>query len=110
MRIAEHLQSISVSLNIQFCYRFATQQRDALLFYNGRFNERHDFIALEIVDGQIQFSFSLGANITKVSPYIIGGVNDGKWHQVTVAYLNRVSKSCVQQILANNAVKILFRN
>ena len=70
--------------------RFATQQRNGLLFYNGRFNERHDFIALEIVDGQVQFSFSLGAKITKVSPYIDGGVNDGNWHQVTVAYLNRV--------------------
>ena len=61
------------------------------MFYNGRFNERHDFIALEIVDGQVQFSFSLGAEITKVSPFIPGGVNDGNWHQVTVAYLNRVS-------------------
>ena len=70
--------------------RFATQQRNGLLFYNGRFNERHDFIALEIVEGQVQFSFSLGAEITKVSPHIAGGVNDGNWHQVKVAYLNRV--------------------
>ena len=75
-------------------FRFATQQRDGLLFYNGRFNERHDFIALEIVDGQVQFSFSLGADITKVSPSFPGGVNDGNWHQVTVSYLNRVSRLC----------------
>ena len=50
----------------------------------------HDFIALEIIDGQLQFSFSLGANISKVSPYIENGVNDGNWHHVTVDYLNLV--------------------
>ncbi|KAL4226126.1 Cadherin EGF LAG seven-pass G-type receptor 2 [Mactra antiquata] len=69
-------------------FQFATQERDGLLFYNGRFNELHDFIALEIIDSQVQFSFSTGAEIVKVSPYIEGGVNDGHWRQVTVDYLN----------------------
>ena len=72
-------------------YRFATKQRNGLLFYNGRYNERHDFIALEIINGQIQFSFSLGSNITQVTAYKEGGVNDGKWQEVTIDYLNRVS-------------------
>lgn len=40
--------------------RFATQERNALLLYNGRFNEKHDFIALEIVDEQVQLTFSAG--------------------------------------------------
>lgn len=40
--------------------RFATQERDGLLLYNGRFNERHDFVALEIVDEQLQLTFSAG--------------------------------------------------
>lgn len=40
--------------------RFATQDRNALLLYNGRFNERHDFIALEIVEEQVQLTFSAG--------------------------------------------------
>ncbi|OBS74222.1 hypothetical protein A6R68_15235 [Neotoma lepida] len=39
---------------------FATQDRNALLLYNGRFNEKHDFIALEIVDEQLQLTFSAG--------------------------------------------------
>ena len=86
----EFVQRVHRVSALHFIYRFATQQRNGLLFYNGRFNEKHDFIALEIVDGQVQFSFSLGAHITKVSPYIQGGVNDGSWHQVTVAYLNGV--------------------
>lgn len=31
-----------------------------MLLYNGRFNEKHDFIALEIVDEQVQLTFSAG--------------------------------------------------
>lgn len=42
-------------------HRFATQDRNALLLYNGRFNEKHDFIALEIVEEQLQLTFSAGA-------------------------------------------------
>lgn len=41
-------------------HRFATQDRNALLLYNGRFNEKHDFIALEIVEEQLQLTFSAG--------------------------------------------------
>lgn len=40
--------------------RFATRERNALLLYNGRFNEKHDFLALEIVDEQVQLTFSAG--------------------------------------------------
>lgn len=72
------------------CFRFATLDRNALLFYNGRFNEKHDFVALEIVDQQLQFSFSLGSDVTRVSPYVEGGVSNGRWQHVTVEYLNRV--------------------
>ena len=44
-----------------FCvHRFATRERNALLLYNGRFNEKHDFIALEISEEQIQLTFSAG--------------------------------------------------
>ncbi|XP_046355288.2 cadherin EGF LAG seven-pass G-type receptor 1-like isoform X1 [Haliotis rufescens] len=68
---------------------FATQEKNGLLFYNGRFNELHDFIALEIIDGQIQFSYSLGADITTVNPYVRGGVNTGEWVKVKVNFLNR---------------------
>ena len=46
-----------------FC-RFATRERNALLLYNGRFNEKHDFIAVEIVNEQIQLTFSGGETHT----------------------------------------------
>lgn len=76
---------------LQFC-RFATQQRHALLLYNGRYNDENDFIALEIINGQLVFSFSLGGPISKVSTYISSGVSDGQWHTAHIYYFNRVSK------------------
>ncbi|NXQ69788.1 CELR2 protein, partial [Quiscalus mexicanus] len=64
---------------------FATQERDGLLLYNGRFNERHDFVALEIVDEQLQLTFSAGETTTTVSPFVPGGVSDGQWHRVQLS-------------------------
>lgn len=76
-----------------FTGRFATLEESGLLLYNGRYNELHDFVALEITDGgqSVQFSFSLGADVTKVTASLPAtGVNDGKWHTVTVSYYNKV--------------------
>uniref|UniRef100_A0A8C3NK04 Uncharacterized protein n=1 Tax=Geospiza parvula TaxID=87175 RepID=A0A8C3NK04_GEOPR len=68
---------------------FATRERNALLLYNGRFNEKHDFIALEIIEEQIQLTFSAGETTTTVAPFIAGGVSDGQWHSVQVQYYNK---------------------
>ncbi|KAF5879799.1 cadherin EGF LAG seven-pass G-type receptor 2-like, partial [Clarias magur] len=62
---------------------------NGLLLYNGRFNEKHDFIAMEIVNEQIQLTFSAGETKTTVSPSIPGGVSDGEWHSVHVHYYNK---------------------
>jgi hypothetical protein len=74
------------------CFRFATQSDSGLLLYNGRYNEKHDFIALEIVAGAIRFSFSLGSNVTTTVATLPHRVNDGNWHSVTVQYFNKVRK------------------
>ncbi|XP_040889470.1 cadherin EGF LAG seven-pass G-type receptor 2 [Toxotes jaculatrix] len=68
---------------------FATKESNGLLLYNGRFNEKHDFIAMEIINEQIQLTFSAGETKTTVSPYILGGVSDGLWHVVEVHYYNK---------------------
>uniref|UniRef100_A0A8C8SG17 Cadherin EGF LAG seven-pass G-type receptor 1 n=1 Tax=Pelusios castaneus TaxID=367368 RepID=A0A8C8SG17_9SAUR len=68
---------------------FATRERNALLLYNGRFNEKHDFIALEIIEEQIQLTFSAGETTTTVAPFVPGGVSDGQWHSVQVLYYNK---------------------
>ncbi|XP_038562420.1 cadherin EGF LAG seven-pass G-type receptor 1-like isoform X1 [Micropterus salmoides] len=72
-------------------FRFVTRDRDALLLYNGRFNHRHDFIALEIVSEQVQLSFSAGENRTSVETFVEGGVSDGEWHSVHLHYYNKPS-------------------
>ncbi|XP_037087761.1 LOW QUALITY PROTEIN: protocadherin-like wing polarity protein stan, partial [Pollicipes pollicipes] len=76
-------------LNIKL--KFATRSRNGLLLYNGRYNERHDFIALEVVDGDVRFSFSVGNGATHVTGRVEGGVSDGGWHQVEVNYHNRTA-------------------
>ncbi|KAK5610636.1 Cadherin EGF LAG seven-pass G-type receptor 2 [Crenichthys baileyi] len=68
---------------------FATKEPNGLLLYNGRFNEKHDFIAMEIISEQIQLTFSAGETQTTVSPFILGGVSDGQWHTVEVHYYNK---------------------
>jgi len=87
---------VVVMVSGRCCGRFATAERDGVLFYNGRYNERHDFVALELVDGHVEFAFSLGTDVTRVAAFPPPGVqlSDGDWHQVTVSYLNRVSCCC----------------
>ncbi|KAM9752004.1 cadherin EGF LAG seven-pass G-type receptor 3 isoform 2-T2 [Menidia menidia] len=68
---------------------FATLESSGLLFYNGRFNEKHDFIALEIQEGQVVFKYSTGESSTQVSPFLPGGVSDGNWHTVHIHYYNK---------------------
>ncbi|XP_060651948.1 protocadherin-like wing polarity protein stan isoform X2 [Drosophila nasuta] len=69
--------------------RFATVQDNGLLLYNGRYNELHDYIALELLDGHIGFSFSLGDSSERVSLVQPSKVSDGKWHEVEIIYFNR---------------------
>ncbi|KAK6640052.1 hypothetical protein RUM43_008329 [Polyplax serrata] len=66
-----------------------SESQNGLLLYNGRYNEKHDFIALEIMNGSVQFSFSLGTNISRTTVSIPGGVNDGNWHTLTLSYFNK---------------------
>ena len=69
-------------------------EKDGLLFYNGRLNHQHDFIALEIIEGQVQLNFSTGRSWTVVRPFVAGGLNDGKWHTVEMKYHNEVVSLC----------------
>ncbi|XP_043934458.1 cadherin EGF LAG seven-pass G-type receptor 3 isoform X2 [Protopterus annectens] len=68
---------------------FATMEKNGLLFYNGRLNEKHDFIAVEIIDGQLQLKYSTGESTTAVTPYLPGGISDGQWHTLLVRYYNK---------------------
>lgn len=75
-------------LNIKL--RFTTRQPNGLLLYNGRYNERHDYIGLELIDGRVYFSFSLGG-INRAQVSVGHRLNDGHWHEVEVNYVNRTA-------------------
>jgi len=68
--------------------QFATVQNVALLLYNGRYNDKHDFIALEIVDSYLKFSYSLGSTVVSVSLPSVP-VSNGIWHKVAIDYRDR---------------------
>ncbi|XP_072569646.1 cadherin EGF LAG seven-pass G-type receptor 3 isoform X2 [Paramormyrops kingsleyae] len=91
---------LSISLS------FATLERRALLLYNGRFNEKHDFLALEILDGQVQLKYSTGESSTQVSPYVPGGVSDGNWHTVHIHYSNKPKQSVSGESLGPSNEKV----
>ena len=70
---------------------------NAVLLYNGRYNNENDFMALELLDGQMVFTVSLGkekgslsSSTSQVKSFISGGVNDGQWHLVRVVFNNKV--------------------
>lgn len=85
---------------MSFSFRFATVEPNGLLLYNGRYNDKHDFVALELVTGRIQFSYSLGYNVSRVTAEAVQKshqnnsqktrLDDGQWHKVYLEYVNRV--------------------
>ena len=83
--------------------KFTTRQPNGLLLYNGRYNEKHDFIGLELIDGRIYFSFSLGG-INRAQVSVGQRLNDGQWHEVEVNYVNRTATlkldSCDEALLS----------
>ncbi|XP_013857210.1 cadherin EGF LAG seven-pass G-type receptor 3 isoform X3 [Austrofundulus limnaeus] len=85
---------------------FATLEKSGLLFYNGRFNEKHDFIALEIQEGQVVFKYSTGESSTQVSPFVLGGVSDGNWHTVHIHYYNKPKRSMIGEAQGPSDEKI----
>ncbi|XP_058836851.1 protocadherin-like wing polarity protein stan isoform X3 [Topomyia yanbarensis] len=67
----------------------ATVRDNGLILYNGRYNEQHDFVALEIINGRIMFSISLGDKIGSVLVDQNKRLSDGSWHTIEVNYFNR---------------------
>ncbi|KRZ90162.1 Protocadherin-like wing polarity protein stan [Trichinella sp. T8] len=71
-------------------FQFTTTVLDGMLFYAGRQKAENDFIVLELANGRLKLSMSLGESDIKVlnldSDYTL---NDGQWHKVQVIYFNR---------------------
>lgn len=74
-------------------FKFATRHDNQLLLYNGRFDDKQDFMSVEILDSRLLFSFSLGAgqhDVAIATP--LGFLSDGSWHEVRITYFNRTVK------------------
>lgn len=67
-------------LLIQF--HFKTTQENGLILYNN--GQNSDYLAVELVDGQISYKFSLGKAINVIKSRAKEKLNDNKWHLVTI--------------------------
>jgi len=70
---------------------FATLENSGLLFYNGRFNEKHDFIALEIQEGQVVLKYSTGT----ICLYVwVGFLNYSISLFIHILYISKGKERC----------------
>ncbi|XP_048086719.1 protocadherin Fat 4 [Alosa alosa] len=78
-----YMEFPSLDPNNNYIYiKFATLMSNALLMYNhdNQTGDKAEFLALEIVDGQMRFSFNLGSGTYKLMTTI--KVSDGQFHTV----------------------------
>jgi neurexin len=68
------------TLLIQF--HLKTIDKNGLIMYNAGENE--DFIAVELVNGQLRFSFNLGTATYSLNTSVKQGLSDNKWHLVSI--------------------------
>uniref|UniRef100_A0A5S6QZT1 Cadherin domain protein n=1 Tax=Trichuris muris TaxID=70415 RepID=A0A5S6QZT1_TRIMR len=71
-------------------FRFSTNRLDGLLLYAGCNNVEMDFIGLELKEGRLKASFSLGKK--EIHSVVLNSeqtLNDGDWHKVELHLLNQ---------------------
>ncbi|KAG8179390.1 hypothetical protein JTE90_003646 [Oedothorax gibbosus] len=68
------------SMNLYF--QFKTLEPNGLLLYNG--GKGQDFVAVELVDGHLNYVFNLGDGPRKVRSNSRASLNDNQWHSVTI--------------------------
>ncbi len=82
--------SLEQRVEFNLSLEFVTQSMDGLLFYNGRLNDRNDFIALELTKKTLVFHYSAGEETVTTSVRQSKGFSDGKFHSVNILYDNGV--------------------
>ncbi|XP_024085653.1 neurexin-2 isoform X2 [Cimex lectularius] len=63
-------------------FQFKTREPSGLILYNA--GREQDFIAIELNQGHIVYSFDLGDGPVKLRDNVRGILNDNKWHSVTI--------------------------
>lgn len=87
-----YMEFPSLDPNNNYIYiKFATLKNNALLMYNhdNQTGDKAEFLALEIVEGQMRFSFNLGSGTYKLTTSM--KVSDGQFHTVIARRTGMVS-------------------
>ncbi|KAL9901022.1 neurexin 1 isoform 4-T10 [Glossina fuscipes fuscipes] len=68
--------------SISLDFRFKTVEPNGLLLYNG--GRRNDFVAVELVNGHIHYTFDLGDGPVTMRDKSRIHMNDNRWHQISI--------------------------
>ena len=71
-------------------FQFATISPNGLLFYSGNLGNKDDYIAAELVIGQLRVGVSFGGVATMLTTGSVWNLNDGQWRSVSIKLRNRV--------------------
>lgn len=76
------LPKIDASQILLIQFHFKTLNDNGLLLYNA--GENGDFLTVELIDGQVNYRFSLGRGIHTLKSKVKHKLNDNKWHLVSL--------------------------
>ncbi|CDW51826.1 Laminin G 2 and EGF and Cadherin and Laminin EGF domain containing protein [Trichuris trichiura] len=85
---------------------FSTNRPDGLLLYAGCNKIDMDFLGLELSEGRIKASFSLGEEVRSVILKSEQTVNDGDWHKLELRLLNQVFRILLKLYSSQCAAKV----
>lgn len=71
-------------------FRFATISPNGLIFYSGNLGNKDDYVAAELVIGQLRVGVSFGGVATTLTTDSVWNLNDGQWRSVSISLRNRV--------------------
>ncbi|XP_017967806.2 neurexin-1 isoform X2 [Drosophila navojoa] len=76
------LAMLKAYTSISVDFRFKTVEPNGLLIFNG--GRRNDFVAVELVNGHIHYTFDLGDGPITMRDKSRIHMNDNRWHQVSI--------------------------
>ena len=62
-----------------------------MLLYTGQIGGHHDYLAVELLIGQLKVGVSLGGEAVVMTTESLQQLNDGRWHEVKVELDGQVS-------------------
>jgi cadherin EGF LAG seven-pass G-type receptor 1 len=95
--------SLSLRWYFVISFEFATIEQNGLLLFNDRLGPEYDFIAAEIIGGQVVGLLSFGGGAAKVTAQSQTSLADGQWHSVVISVKNQELTVTVENCEGPNA-------